>query len=1093
MKKTSTWYRATSVVTSITLLVQGLHFAFFGVLIGIVMPSPFEAAYAAVTQEQLKEKYDTDNPYNNYTGTAKRDEVLNKSYPSGSTNYELMIIDKYHSAPTPSSTPFDYSKYDNGQSFDTKWNNAVGSAMNDSATAQIPQKGAGDNVQVNYHTEGALVVERNSDGSLSFTPNTAVSDTVLDLEFNEATGAELDHLDTSLEADGEYGDEDGFNEVAIDQLEYLKGGTTSDSLVYKTLLDSYNDNPAPTLNSGSHLFTYGDNELSNAKNGVGDWYQSCTETTTETEQEVHYPVWEERRCQEPNQENLNSCTIERTSDYPIRVVDTGGNLTLFDVEYVDDYTVKVKVGKDDGNFLGDATEDGGPNKACKVYSSAITFEIDPTYNIVKAERSHVRIDDSLAIFVNGSRQMHQEPHSTDDSNYYWSLIPDSALALPRARYNNVPMDWKLWNTHIGTGDYIKCEHHSSNDKDTVDITNLVKPLRDGRYLELEYLLGVAGSGEVFYEVTLEFDSPLQAVDTVIQTPEGCADAIGWSINDNPKICTDGNPLCEKPYKSDNSFCYAEDWECVDESSAGLDDSFLDAIAPFYPGDDHRACWKANAVNYTCDPFYGEQYCATYNDSESETKDEVEVCYTYDEMRDLPDSCAVEKADPNCYEKERTCSDGWFDDYTEQCYMWQITYECDIGVTKTKTNTQTTDICTGALPCIGGDCEAGTQEDNTDFAQAAAHFDQLSMMGDDMNCADPSDPDSCTVFNGEHKFCSWEVSGLGADCCEKPEDINVFEYIKLAKDMKDVAAYMDIPYAGQVDYYANGAWDTVQTGIQDGFQAAWDFMPEQVTSSVESLFGESSGSLVNDAMTSLGLDQLEQQMMTYAKDKVTEWFGTELSSQLFSTSAGAVTWGPLMTSVMSFISFVGMAYMIYQMVVLLLNLLTACEEEEQDMGVRIATHQCFKVGDKYCSMSVLGLCIQKRQDWCCYGSALSRIIMEQAAPMLGKDMSTCAGLTPSEMESLDWSQIDLSEWIALSEAADIMLEEDDFDEATLNERRTPNEGGRLTAGDEVQEYMDGGGWLEAKDQLQDGLDPNNVNCSVYPRPPVCDLNQDPTGG
>ncbi|WP_175610086.1 conjugal transfer protein TraN, partial [Pseudoalteromonas sp. SK20] len=40
-------------------------------------------------------------------------------------------------------------------------------------------------------------------------------------------------------------------------------------------------------------------------------------------------------------------------------------------------------------------------------------------------------------------------------------------------------------------------------------------------------------------------------------------------------------------------------------------------------------------------------------------------------------------------------------------------------------------------------------------------------------------------------------------------------------------------------------------------------------------------------------------------------------------------------------------------------------------------------DKYCAKESLGVCYMKRQDYCCYGSILSRIVMEQAHVLLDK--------------------------------------------------------------------------------------------------------------
>ncbi|WP_428829720.1 conjugal transfer protein TraN [Shewanella colwelliana] len=85
--------------------------------------------------------------------------------------------------------------------------------------------------------------------------------------------------------------------------------------------------------------------------------------------------------------------------------------------------------------------------------------------------------------------------------------------------------------------------------------------------------------------------------------------------------------------------------------------------------------------------------------------------------------------------------------------------------------------------------------------------------------------------------------------------------------------------------------------------------------------------------------------------------------------------------MSIISFVGLIYTIYNVVKILANLLTQCDDNEQDIDVKLAQKQCFKVGNKYCAKDVLGVCYLRRQDWCCYSSMLSRIIADHGSKQI----------------------------------------------------------------------------------------------------------------
>ena len=58
---------------------------------------------------------------------------------------------------------------------------------------------------------------------------------------------------------------------------------------------------------------------------------------------------------------------------------------------------------------------------------------------------------------------------------------------------------------------------------------------------------------------------------------------------------------------------------------------------------------------------------------------------------------------------------------------------------------------------------------------------------------------------------------------------------------------------------------------------------------------------------------------------------------------------------------------------------------------------------------------QRAGSCCFASKLARIINEQGRPQLGigwgsPEAPDCRGLSPEEFQSIDFSQIDLSEYI-----------------------------------------------------------------------------------
>jgi len=149
-------------------------------------------------------------------------------------------------------------------------------------------------------------------------------------------------------------------------------------------------------------------------------------------------------------------------------------------------------------------------------------------------------------------------------------------------------------------------------------------------------------------------------------------------------------------------------------------------------------------------------------------------------------------------------------------------------------------------------------------------------------------------------------------------------------------------------------------------------------------------------------------------------------------------------------------------------------------------------------------------------------MEQAGPLLNKDMSDCKGLTQQDFGSLDFDQIDLTEWVGLLlESGEMKTEADEMSltgggEVVAIECETWEEEDPITGDIVVQERcfnrMEGGRALNAEnrqvvsertvsrtegaaDWAQDARNSardaaTNLNCSVVPRPPVCNFGIDP---
>lgn len=93
--------------------------------------------------------------------------------------------------------------------------------------------------------------------------------------------------------------------------------------------------------------------------------------------------------------------------------------------------------------------------------------------------------------------------------------------------------------------------------------------------------------------------------------------------------------------------------------------------------------------------------------------------------------------------------------------------------------------------------------------------------------------------------------------------------------------------------------------------------------------------------------------------------------------------------------------------ILQGLLGGCNDEERKLAIAaIRNKRCVKVEGRYCHKKTLGVCVEKRDSYCCYGSQLARIIQEIAHQQLGlawgdAEHPNCEGLTSEQLSRLNF--------------------------------------------------------------------------------------------
>ncbi|WP_100916043.1 conjugal transfer protein TraN [Pseudoalteromonas spongiae] len=1119
----------------VSLVTQILNITVWGVWFGFFAPTPFQVAVAADSKfQEIKNKYQTDDPTNNRGTDSRLNSTLQKysNQQSSNRNVEQEVISKYYLSPQNSGT-VDLSRYGNYSSdFTSRLSDSISVARgigSNVSTSSIDNSG---NIKSSYNEQGVELTKSDTGDFSATLDQSGVA--VHSMADNEFTSSEINHSQTIFEADNHYGDESSFYNSGKTRINTLKTGTSSDATAYQTIQEIQRTNRPPEINPRDSMFNYGFNEVNDAISGTGNWLSSCTTNSYNIDREFTSSTSINHLCMEPATDNQFYCEVERTYTVSHIVESVSGDAS---VSACGDGCVEISF----------HAEKQKKEDQCWDESQSATIALNPHLNLASVGVSY-SIEDHSIMSINGQE--------------VWSVIKGvegTGGALPSK--GNGCIDSPTWSgSHSGNVDGAVSSALNSNS----GMVNFDWTLRYGH----------EGEGDITIRLQLENPDGTGFGIHYIQTPEGCYDAVapelkavngltglengntGGGTSSNPYTClweqeqsehicygensdwgyseercspsgylqfqcyppnSDGENNSEYPY----SFCRFDSYTNLEVGSNLLPPSLLDSVPPWYEGDTGNKTWKVNLDGFRCDPTGGVPYCvitkrATDEEKQQGIEDEKE-CYDWDDIKSQPDQCQIYKDDSDCVEVSRTCAEGWLwqrpdnEEYQEDiCFAYTVEYQCSVTQTHTTTSTVTENTCAATLPCVGGNCDTTNNELNDQFADAVAMASVIQHMEDGMNCDDPSDPTTCRIFEGEGKFCSWEPSGLGNDCCEAPDGINIYDYAKAAYGMLQADAYI----AG-LEASTNTAVGTYQAlrqpiadGVSNAGQAmsdAWGAVSSAFTDTATTAAGTASGTVTDaaggltDIFSDQAIEELTQSVMRYAYDNLPAELAQALLQETATDTGTQVILSEGAGQVVAIIGYVYTAYMVYQYVKLALQLLTACHEYEQDMGVRLATKQCIAVGSKYCAEDFLGVCYLRRKDYCCYDSILARIIMEQASPMIGHDLTqasgtvidgtdikSCPGLTPEQLANINWNNIDLSEWIGIMIESGITDFNPDIDSLTGNGRMLNNEG-RENAAVRTQQRVNSSSLADRAVEAKRKIKVENVDCSLVPRPLSCYFN------
>lgn len=301
----------------------------------------------------------------------------------------------------------------------------------------------------------------------------------------------------------------------------------------------------------------------------------------------------------------------------------------------------------------------------------------------------------------------------------------------------------------------------------------------------------------------------------------------------------------------------------------------------------------------------------------------------------------------------------------RCAFQQIEYSCEVkpAVTQVVKDCGAQQFCmpnqNGQQACF----DTGYSPDQ-DFANAAAMSEVAREAG-----VYGIDPSKVEIFKGYAEQCSVKVLG-GANlksCCNS---------------------------SGGGAAYSNHA--VLSAGLSAGAGVAGAYGKDAIKTGssyvYDALYGQTDSTLINKGLTS---------MNNWAADLSTSTnFGVYGFTFEFSVDSGfAFTGFDPSTFAISIALQMAMQWL-------------SCSPEESTLSMKKGQNLCVFTGS-YCSsrIPIIGVCTEVKQKSCCFNSILAKIVNQQGRVQLGLPTNQCGGFNQAQIQAIDFSKIDFSEFIA----------------------------------------------------------------------------------
>lgn len=546
----------------------------------------------------------------------------------------------------------------------------------------------------------------------------------------------------------------------------------------------------------------------------------------------------------------------------------------------------------------------------------------------------------------------------------------------------------------------ECELSKSwSSNPNVDVTQYFKNVNKGDVINFKIRVSVSGAGEGYGRLKINYD-PSKVITQDEWSPDGClraARAVQDSFAEGSFTCTN-MPTLLSDRSGNVENCISDNGVKICEEY--LNPSPLQGISPL--------C-KEVQVDAQFNFYKGNMEC--YTDANG-------YLQCPENTGGNLNSCSEFEQNPQCGFISSKCLEG-AQGASGECYVYEDTYDCGSTVRIPTIGVESKYTCAGQIRCMGTECVSPDKGNSEDFARVSALLQAAQTMGQDLSCTGTNedggftgtDDVECTVFAGEDAECKKAVGGI-VNCCEKPDGISLADYIGLVLAVPKLdTAIMSIGKDSSLKIIKSG-YEALREPIVGAFQEIskpFTGLLDNVTGAIDSVKGAIDGVL--DKLKEKMVDMFNQVFGNVATETGAGAAGGAVSGQM-ADQAGE----QIVNNIGSALTVIGNIYTIYSVTMLAIKMIYKCTEKELELNVQRVLKNTHYIGS-YCKSEFLGACIEKRETYCMFKSPLSRILQEQVRHQLALSWGTpedpqCQGLTIEQFAEVDWTMVNLDEWLAI---------------------------------------------------------------------------------